>query len=520
VVVDWRGKNFTSDTDPVAVIDIGSNSIRLVIYESEVRSPTPILNEKLLCGLGRNRQPDGRLNENAVQRALNILPRFRKLCEQTKVKRIYAFATEATRRATDGGEFIAAAEQASSCQIQVLDGEEEARLAAAGILAGFNNPDGFAGDLGGGSLELIDIKDREIGNKISLPLGSLNLMETSGKNYTRVTAHIESHLKTVDWLKNGRGRPFHIIGGTWRSVARLHMLETRYPLSIMHHYRMSVRDIATLCSKVVTRNPKILNLSRISRERQEMLPYGLLLLKCLVDTIRPSEVLVSALGIREGMLYMKLPPEEQLLDPLLTACQDMAARRARSYDYADEFFNWTSGLFGSETLKETAEETRLRHAACYLSDIGWRGHQDYRGEKALGLIAQSAFVGVEHSGRAFMALAVYYSHKPSSSGDFSPALRKLAGREWNRRAQILGAAARTGFKLSANMPGIINQTPIRYTGSELVLSMPESLKMLAGQHVLRRLEVLAKLLKCRAEIRIEPQPDAPKSLLQVLRSRG
>lgn len=515
-----RGKYFRPGTFPIAVIDIGSNSIRLVIYESEMRTPTPLLNEKLLCGLGRNRQQDGRLNKKAKQRALDIFPRFRKLCKQVHVKQIYAFATEATRAATDGEDFILAAEKGLGCQIQILAGHEEAQLAAAGITSGFIEPDGLAGDLGGGSLELIDMRGGKIHNEISLPVGSLNLIELSGHNYSKALAYIERHLKTVKWLREGRGRPFYMIGGTWRAVARLHMFEKRFPLSIMHHYTMPVREIGTLCSKVVTRNPRVPNLARVSRERQESLPYGLLLLKCLTDAIKPSQVIVSALGVREGMLYSKLPAAEQELDPLLAACEEMASRRARSIDYSYELFEWTDGLFNSSGIKETPEETRLRHAACLLNDIGWRGHPDYRGEKALGLIAQSNFVGVDHPGRAYLALAVYYGHKPNVTGEFSPALRKLAGRRLNRRAQILGAAARIAFKLSVNMPGIINQTSIRYNDGSLVLTLPESLKVLAGEHIIRRLETLAKLLKCQAEIHTESRSGISRSLFQALLPRS
>lgn len=518
--MDWRVKNPASDPHPVAVIDIGSNSIRLVIYETHSRSPTLLLNEKLLCGLGRNRAADGPLNDDAVTRAMAIFPRFRKLCEQTGARRIFAFATEATRKAQNGGEFIRNAENALGCPIRVLSGQEEAELAAAGISAGFIAPDGIAGDLGGGSLELIDITGDAVRNEASLPLGSLALIENTGRNYAKTAAHIEKCLKSVDWLSSGQGRPFYIIGGTWRAVARLHMLEHDYPLSIMHHYKIPVREVGTLCSQVVTRNPKVPNLRKISQARQETLPYGLLLLRCLIDIIGPSEVLVSALGIREGMLYQNLSPPEQALDPLMSASEEMASRRARSFDFGCEFHAWTDMLFEAKGIRETAEEKRLRRAACYLSDIGWRGHPDYRGEKALGLIAQSAFVGVDHPGRAYLALAVYYGHEMTVRGDFSPALSDLAGRRLNRRAQILGAAARVAFKLSANMPGILNQTKFNYINKSLVLILPESLHMLAGEHVGRRLDFLAKLLKCQAELRIETRPDAPKSLLQSLLPRA
>jgi len=517
--VDWRGKIFTQEENPVAVIDIGSNSIRLVVYEDEIRSPSPVLNEKLLCGLGRRRTPDGHLNKEATRRAFAVLRRFRKLCEQTRVKRSYAFATEAVRSATDGAEFIAEAEDCCGMAIRILDGRQEAELAAAGIVSGFIDPDGFAGDLGGGSLELMDIAGGKMVKEASFPLGSLNLIDAAGRDFNKASAHIERHLKKADWLEQGKGRPFYLIGGTWRAVARLHMLETDYPLSITHHYTMSLKQLDNLTSAVVTKTPKAESLQKLSRDRREMVPHGLLLLKRLTERITPSKIIFSAFGVREGTLYANLPPAQQALDPLLSACEDMAARRARSFDYGDEFFRWTSGLFRSEELQETDAEQRLRHAVCLLVDVGWRGHPDYRGEKALGLIAQSAFVGVDHPGRAYLALSVYYSHERSLTGDFSPALRKLAGRVLNRRAHILGTAARVAAKLSANMQGILNQTTIGCYEHKLVLQLPESLAMLDGESLRRRFKALAQLLNCEPEIRIEPPPAPTRSSFRAFGSR-
>jgi exopolyphosphatase/guanosine-5'-triphosphate,3'-diphosphate pyrophosphatase len=517
--LDWRGKIFTQDASPVAVVDIGSNSIRLVVYEDELRSPTPVLNEKLLCGLGRKRAADGSLNRQAVERALNSLKRFKKLCEQTRVKRIFAFATEAVRSAADGKKFIAEAESCLGCRVQVLDGREEAELAAAGIVSSFVDPDGFVGDLGGGSLELINLERREVAEDISVPLGSLNLMEMSGKDFAAASDYIDKHLAAIPWLAKGRGRPFYLIGGTWRSVARLHMMETDYPLSVMHHYKMTTRQLDRLYASVVSKNPSAVHLERISRDRREMLPFGLLLLKRLADKVEPSELIMSAFGIREGVLYRNLPPETQALDPLISACEDLAARRARSFDYTYELFEWTTPLFQGPGLAEDEEQLRLRKAACLLIDVGWRGHPDYRGEKALGLIAQSSFVGVDHPGRAYLALAVYYYHERTLLGEFSPALNKLAGRPLTRRAQIFGTAARAAASLSVNMPAIINLTTIGYYKDNLVLTLPADLEVLDGEVLRRRFKVLARLLNCELEVRIEPARPKVKSAAQTLMSR-
>jgi exopolyphosphatase/guanosine-5'-triphosphate,3'-diphosphate pyrophosphatase len=287
----------------------------------------------------------------------------------------------------------------------------------------------------------------------------------------------------------------------------------------MHHYVMTPKQIDALFSAVSGRNPSAKHLSEISRERREMLPYGLLLLKQLVDRIKPSQVVFSACGVREGLLYETLPKADQREDPLISACEEMASRRARSVDYGYELFRWMEGLFKTSQLTETPEETRLRLAACLLFDVGWRGHPDYRGEKALGLIAQSSFLGVDHPGRAFLALAVYYSHERALSGEFSPALRKLAGRALNRRAQILGTAARFASKLSLNLPGIINQTAIGYNKNNLVLELPAKLEALDGEELRRRFKVLALLLNCEPEIRFAPKVDPSKSVLRFFGSQ-
>ncbi len=487
---------------PVAVVDIGSNSIRLLVYESAVRSPTPLFNEKVLCGLGRKMASTGRLGDRAMERALQALTRFRAICTQIGVRSFFAVATEAVRKAENGRDFIRRAESACGCSIRVIDGEEEAQLAAAGVSAGFLNPDGIAGDLGGGSLELIDMTGTTVKAETSVPLGSLNLIDVSGKDFAKATAHIDRYLQTIDWLPRGRGRPFYAIGGTWRAVARLHMLETDYPLSIVHHYTMTSKQIDALGEAVITRPQSLKGFAKLSSVRQEMVPHGLLALRRLARVIRPSEIVFSAFGVREGVLYQLLAPDEQARDPLIAACEEMANRRGRSLVYGYELFHWMEPLFGPPSPPESPEDRRLRLAACLLSDIGWRGHPDYRGAKVLGLIAQSSFVGVDHPGRSFLALAVYYIHETALTGDFSPALRKLIGRDPHKRVQLIGMAARAASKLSASRPGVLDKTPLEYQKGKLVLHLPESLAALDGEALRRRLRALAQFLDCDAELRI------------------
>jgi exopolyphosphatase/guanosine-5'-triphosphate,3'-diphosphate pyrophosphatase len=500
-MLSGRANTSIPPSGPVAVIDIGSNSIRLLVYEAAVRSPSPLFNEKVLCGLGRKISTTGRLGEKAMDRALLALRRFRAIANQIGVRQVFVVATEAVRRAENGRDFILRAENACGCTIRVIDGREEAQLAADGVSSGFVAPDGIAGDLGGGSLELIDINEGAVNAETSVPLGSLNLIDLTAKDYAKAAAYIDSVLEKIPWLEGGRGRSFYAIGGTWRAVARLHMLETDYPLSIVHHYAMTPKQVETLTDAVTTRPQSLKGFAKLSAARQEMLPHGLVVLRRLTRLIRPSEIVFSAFGVREGVLYQLLSPDQQKRDPLIAACEEMGERRGRSLAYGYELFQWMDPLFRAPSgLTETARERRLRLASCLLSDVGWRGHPDYRGAKVLGLIAQSSFVGIDHAERSFLALAVYYVHDTNLTGDFSPALRKLVGRDWHRRAQLIGIAARAASKLSASRAGVLGNTPLEAQKGKLVLRLGDGFEALDGEALRRRMKVLAQFIDCELEV--------------------
>ncbi len=306
------------EPDPVAIVDIGSNSVRLVVYEAPRRSPTPFYNEKVLCGLGRSLETTGQLGEESVMRALAALRRFRAVAKRLGAKGLNVIATAAAREAENGADFIARAEDICGCSISVLSGRHEAKFAARGVIAGIQNVNGLAGDLGGGSLELIDIKDRRLVGGITLPLGSLRLIDLSGGDLAAARSFVDEQLDRADWLSKGTGRPFYAVGGTWRAFARLHMEQTRYPLRVMHDYRMSIDEalkFAHLLDHLSPFSPE--GIDDVSSARRETVPYGALVLERLIPRVRPSELVFSAFGVREGMLYSLISKAERRRDPLL-----------------------------------------------------------------------------------------------------------------------------------------------------------------------------------------------------------
>jgi exopolyphosphatase/guanosine-5'-triphosphate,3'-diphosphate pyrophosphatase len=481
---------------PVAVIDIGSNSVRLVVYEGVTRSPTPLFNEKTLAGLGREVQSKGLLPSDAMEKAFGALKRFRALCDTMRVERLWVLATAASRDARNGRDFIAAAEEICRTKIDVISGQREAQLTALGVVSGFHRPDGIVGDLGGGSLELVDVHHTRIKTGVTVPLGGLALQDKSAKSLKKAEKIVRTTLAALPQIKAGKGRTFYAVGGTWRALARLHMWQTGYPLHVMHGYVIRAREALEFSRLVRRVNPETLSqIEAVADARRPLLAYAALVLEHIVRVVEPREVVFSALGVREGLLYSLLDVEERRKDALFAAAQDLNLLRSRSPQHCEELVDWTDQFMASSGIDETAEERRLRHGACLLADIGWRAHPDYRGEQSLNVIAHAAFVGIDHPGRAFLALAVFFRHVGLlHDEELSPRLRELVSTRALDRARVLGAAMRVAYLVTASQPGVLPKTPLKVERQRLVLRLQGDCSALAGERVFARLRQLARLV--------------------------
>lgn len=483
------------DRRPLSVVDIGSNSIRVVIYEGVARSPTVLFNEKMLAGLGRGIVSTGRLDPDAVLRALDEFKRFRALSEQAGASELHVIATAAAREAENGMDFIRRAEEVLEVPIRVLSGREEAYYSALGIISGFHAADGIAGDLGGGSLELVDVSGNEIGDKITLPLGGLRLQDMAKGSPADAFKIAQRELKRAKLLEAGEGRTFYCVGGTWRNLARLHMSATDYPLNVMHNYELGVAGSEEFLSQVVNGDiSKMKGISRVSKSRRGLLPYGAAVLQAIIQAMKPSRIVVSALGVREGFLYSQLSDEEKAADPLISAAEELALLRSRSVTHVHELAAWTGEAFRMFGLVESEEDRRYREAACLLTDIGWRAHPEYRGSQSLNIIAHASFIGVDHPGRAFIGLTSLFRHEGIDEDVVSPTMRSLAGPHHLARARILGALLRVVYLFSASMPGMMPMLKWRQHGDGFQLVVPASREGLMGERPNGRMTQLSKVL--------------------------
>ena len=480
---------------PIAIIDIGSNSVRLVIYEGLSRTPTPIFNEKVLCGLGRAILTTGLLPVDGMERAYEALKRFRVLCDIMSVSDLFVFATAAARDAKNGAEFVSKCREITKTDILLLSGKREAELSAMGVISGFWKPQGLVGDLGGGSLELIDVKGTEFGKGVTLPLGVLSLLDLSGGNIKKAQKHIKELLSDLPQLKAARGQSFYAVGGTWRSLAKLHMGQRGYPLNVMHNYVIPAQDASDFASLVERVEAETLDsIESVSFARRPLLVYGALVLEELIRSAKPARIVISALGGREGILFDRLEKDVKKQDPLVAAASDLNKLRSRAPRHAEQLVPWMDQFFASTNIEDTSEDRRLRHAACLLSDIGWRAHPDYRGEQSVNIIANAGFSGIDHAGRAYLALTAAYRHMGLSDDEISPRLKELASSRLIDRARIFGAALRVVYLISAAMPDVLPKTSLICGQGKVELRLPLELAALAGDRVFNRLKALGRLI--------------------------
>ncbi len=481
---------------PLAVIDIGSNSVRLVVYEALTRSPTALFNEKALCGLGREVQTTGLLAPAAVDQALSALKRYRALCTTMGVKRVLAIATAACRDAKNGGAFIKLAERIIRTDIEILSGAQEAELTALGVISGVHVADGVVGDLGGGSLELVDVHGTRVKRGLTRPLGGLALADISAKSLKKAEKFVKKTLGALPVVRACEGRTFYAVGGTWRALARLHMWQTGYPLHVMHGYAVPADEALEFARLVHRVDPETLsNIEVVANARRPLLPYAALVMEHVLRIGKPQQVVFSALGVREGLLYSMLKQKDKEKDALIEAARGLNQLRSRSPRHGEELIEWTDRFMATSGLDETTEERRLRHAACLLADIGWRAHPDYRGEQSLNIIAHGGFTAIDHPGRAYLALSVFYRHVGLVMDDeLSPRLRELASTRMLDRARVLGASMRLAYVVSAAMPGVLPRTPLAVERHRLALHLPGEYAALSGERVLNRLRSLARLI--------------------------
>lgn len=486
----------TTQPDCVAIIDIGSNSLRLVVYDAPRRAARILLNEKVMCGLGRGLEKTDRLDRDGVALATANLQRFVALARAAGASRIDVLATAAVRDSEDGAEFVKDIEKRFSIRVRVLPGAEEGRLSALGVLAGIPDASGVAGDLGGGSVELAAIGNGRVGSVSTLPIGPLRLIEEVD-NDRALKDVIDRHLDGAAWLSRLDRPRFYAVGGAWRAIARIHMEQYNYPLHIIQGYTLPRVEALNFLEIMAHQSRKSLEkISTISRKRLEVVPLAARILSRILRRARATELVFSASGLREGHLYSLMGAERQRADPLIAACTEEAHANPRFGEDAEALVDWTAPLFP----KEPPNRLRLRRAAALLGDIAWDEHPDYRADFAMRRVLYMPAAKLDHAERVFLAAVMATRYGGTAMLDSVPPMR-LLHEQAREDARAIGLALRLAYTLTGGVPGLLRGSSLRLSDARLTLNVLSGHALLLGEAVQRRLDALGRCLGRQAEIK-------------------
>lgn len=487
-----------------AVIDVGSNSVRLVVYRIDGRATTPMLNEKVMAGLGRDLTRKGVLSPEGIDMALRALTRFTALTDALGVKDVFPVATAAVREAEDGAEFAARVERETGLKLRILNGADEARLSALGVSAGAPEAEGVVGDLGGASLELVRIDSSGPGRGETFALGPLTLARDDGFDYGRVSKQVADALQDSRVLKR-KGGDFYAVGGAWRALGRIDMAFQNHPLGVLHHYEMSRAEVLKLVDVVRKQSKRSLERmedAAAAAKRAETLPYAAVVLERVMLSGNFDRVVLSAFGLREGVLVERMSAEALAVHPLIASAEALTGRWTRSLDFGRALEEWIAPVFeGQPAAFSTKRDAVLRGAAARMADIGGPLHPDQRAEIMFDLILRSPLAAISHAERAFIAAALHhrYAKQPPR---FAPAYVRLLSEERRAAAAALGAALRLGADISGRSPALLAAFEVAAVDGKLVLRVKKKAAHLATETAQRRLDATAQALGLSPEMKI------------------
>lgn len=471
----------------IAIIDIGSNSVRMVVYHALKRVPLPVFNEKYMCALGKGMGHTGRLNEEGVVHAKRVIARFLLMAQRLDVARLDVLATAAVRDAEDGTDFVHYIEDTHGICVKVISGEEEARYAALGIMASIHAPLGLSADLGGGSLELASISPSSVSEVVSLPIGSLRLLDGFGNDTQKMQTALEKQFAKITWLNELYPPSLYAIGGGFRTLAKIHMKQKKYPLNLTHEYEIKAKDALSLAEEIIQMDDKSLkNLPGLSPKRLPTIKPSAVVLKALLKHTKAESMITSVSGIREGFFFDMLEEKKQAEDPLIASAADLAALIGRRGRYAAQLFDWVQPLFTHEPLAFT----RIRRALCILSELAWSIDPNFRAEWAYMRIMQSSLKGLTHHERIMLALALFHRYQTSMKQK-PPGIGLLNEYEmlW---ARACGLSVNLAFQLSGGKEGNLSHARLSFRNHQPFLWVDAEASPLRTEIVEKRLDGLGK----------------------------
>ena len=482
----------------IGIIDIGSNSIRLVVFDGPKRSPLYLYNEKVFFRLGLQSFGGKPFGSDTLEAVSHIIKRYVAICRNMEISKIIMFGTSALREASNSNVLVESIREKTNVDVDIISGEKEALYAAQGILLGFPNAEGVICDIGGNSVEFANIRKNVVTECNSVMLGPLTI-KNLGEKCKNLDDHMKNQLANITNFKGVKNKSFFLIGGSWRAIAKIHMQRIKYPLKIIQGYKVESKKLKKTLefiqgSSFLTKSDEM----NISLGRLELLPQAARLLEIIIDEFQIKVLTFSSFGVREGLIYEHLSAAEKKRDPLIEAAKFFEKKETRFPKISKHTFNWMSPLY--ENLPPKTKRVIL--AATKLHDIAWIAHPDYKMEMCLEIVTRSNISGISHKERVFLAMILLFRHKAKPEKIFKSKLFKIVPKKKRKIALVIGK----GLRLASTFFGeksLLDKIEFRLRANEVDLCFQSKLDSINGEIVEKRIQELNKALKTCVTVDIE-----------------
>ena len=460
-----------------------------------MRVPRLIYSEKVFCSLAKNLEIDNKIPKKNFKQAINVIKRFYKIAADIGSNEVIIFATAAVREAENGVKLKKEIESITKKEMIVLSENDEVKLSSQGVLSSFPNANGIIADLGGGSLELSFVINGVIQNYRSLKIGVVRFLNLFLKDKNGFEKSIKKELNKITWFKGDPDTTLYLVGGSFRSLAKLHIWATDYPLSIVHGYTIKkdeALNVIDLASNV--RSKTIKEIPDIEQERSKTIPVAGQILKFLLKKIYLKKIIFCSQGLREGFIFSLLPPEEKKVDPLIFSSKKISKNFDNSFFDGELIFNWLQPIFQNEN----ENFKRIRLALSHLSELSyWQNFKDIQANYALNTVLYYPFLSITHEQRVFLAMSIYISCGGKLLNTDILKFSRLLKKDATNAARVLGQSIKLSYLVSGGLYKNLEKFRIEAKNNEIFLITPNKKILKTSTKIQKTLKKISKLIRIK-----------------------
>lgn len=392
----------------IAIIDIGSNSVRLLLAEIGEGNSIRIINElKEYVRLGDGLDKNDMLSKEKIELGIKTLSTYKNICDSFKISEITAVATEAVRRAKNRDDFLMRAKNELNLEITVLSGKEEAYYDYFSVINTINIKDALIMDIGGASTEIMLVKNRKLIESISFPFGAITLTEhfniddvLNENTEKKLISFLKENLNTLDWLKSSQELPLIGIGGSIRTAAKIHKKSISYPLNLIHNYELQSSDVKKIYDTVKSKNSKERKkIKGLSSDRADIFVGAAALLCTILDLCSIRNIIISRNGIREGLLYSHICKDKKPIDNILSfSINSLLINQNCNIKHSKHIYHLFKSFCRelSPLINSKINLSNIIEASAMLHDIGSNITYYFHHKHSLYIILNSQIYGLTH----------------------------------------------------------------------------------------------------------------------------